>query len=903
MLGSLFKPKWQHANPKVRITALAGLGTDSAELKQLAENDSDTGVRLEAIARLTDIPLLIQLGRRADAIGERAQQRVVVLASANARHDEALAGVFDWLKTNPALLKSIARDAERGISLRKQAVAELNDEGALFKIASEDSSRELRYLAASKISDSTKLKRLEKTQGRSDKKLRQLLKERMASEQAEQERSAMLSGLCAELEGLGQSGQWARDKTQYRVLSQRWKQENAQAAVPEALARRFHNAEKEFNGRLEIHEQQQAKLAPLQAVFEQCIADADTLQQTMRDTPEQLTVSRIDHQLEQLQERWVAAENLPDEDKQSALDQRWVDTFVGLTDKRDELSGDLAALDEMQACCRRVEGMRNSKKPLQGKRLTNLQADWIKIRRPQQMGEAVTELEGRFHQAMDSLNARLLREAEEREQQVQAMQARLEQMEADLEQEKYGEAVDIHREVSAQLKGMELLAKDRALLDQRLRAAAPMVMEFKDWRRWGTDQAREHLIETAQRLENDDSMEPEQRAKEIKALRQEWRKLAQMEPGKQRQQWKDFDSKVTAAYEPSKKHFAEQAQQRAQNLKQREGVCIQLETMAEVTDWSDVDWKAQYAGINELRKSWKRCGTVGHKEWGRINKRFNDAMDALDVHLKGEREHNLKQRQHLVEQSTALLEMEDVQAATAEAKALQARWQITIPSRPKEEQKLWRAFRNPIDQVFKRLTNERQSQRSETNQRIQSKDQACEQLEAILQLADDEFTVQARELDSLRSNFNAVRDVPKAVNRKLEDRFNSAEQAVLSRIEQLNWQRHLAGVDELAAASVGLKTAEAGADVLEANQLEGETLCLQLEILLDIETPDAFRQVRMEYQVAQMSEAMRSRNETQDEREQALELLTAWYQLGAMPAAANTSQQARIDAARQAILK
>ena len=148
-----------------------------------------------------------------------------------------------------------------------------------------------------------------------------------------------------------------------------------------------------------------------------------------------------------------------------------------------------------------------------------------------------------------------------------------------------------------------------------------------------------------------------------------------------------------------------------------------------------------------------------------------------------------------------------------------------------------------------------------------------------------------------------MRDVPKAVNRKLEDRFNSAEQAVLSRIEQLNWQRHLAGIDELAAASAGLKTAEAAADVLEANQVEGETICLQLEILLDIDTPDAFRQVRMEYQVAQMSEAMRSRSEAQDEREQALELLTAWYQLGAMPAAAYASQQARIEAARQAILK
>lgn len=904
MLGSLFKPKWQHANPKVRIEALAGLGADSAELIQLAQNDSDTGVRLEAIARLADIPALIQLGKRGDSIGERAQQRVVTLAGDHKQHDAALAEVFDWLQATPVLLSGIARDSERGLALRKLALAELDDESLLFKIASEDSSREIQYLAASKISDSTHLKKLEKTQGRNNKKLRQLLKERMTREQQAQEHSDRLAGLCAELESLGQSGNWAQDKTQYRVLSQRWQQENAQADINAALAKRFHNADKEFNGRLEAYEKQQATLAPLQAVFEQCLSDAGDLQQSMRETPEQLSLSTIDQQLEQLQERWVAAENLPDAEQQAELNQRWVQTFVGLTDRRDALSGDLSAIADMQGCCRRVESMRNSKKALQGKRLTNLQAEWIKIKRPQQMSAAVAELESRFHQAMDSLNARLIREAEAREQQVKGMLTRLDQMETDLDQDKYGEAVDIHREVSTQLKDMaDLPAKERTALEQRLRAAAPMVMEFKDWRRWGTDQAREHLIETAQRLENDDSMEPEQRAKEIKALRQEWRKLAQMEPGKQRQQWKNFDSKVTAAYEPSKKHFAEQAQQRIQNLKQREGVCIQLETMADVTDWANVDWKAQYAGINELRKSWKRCGTVGHREWKAINKRFNDAMDALDVHLKAEREHNFKARQHLVEQSTALLDMEDTQAATAEAKALQARWQITIPSRPKEEQQLWKAFRNPIDELFKRLNNERKSQRSETTQRIQSKDQACEQLEALLKLSDDDFAVQVRELDTLRNSFNAVRDVPKAVNRKLEDRFNSAEQAVLSRVEQLNWRKHLAGLDELAAASGALKATEAAAEVAEANQLEGETLCLQLEILLDIDTPAEFRQVRMEYQVAQMSEAMRSRNETQDEREQALGLLKAWYQLGAMPAVAHESQQTRITMARQNILK
>jgi len=70
-----------------------------------------------------------------------------------------------------------------------------------------------------------------------------------------------------------------------------------------------------------------------------------------------------------------------------------------------------------------------------------------------------------------------------------------------------------------------------------------------------------------------------------------------------------------------------------------------------------------------------------------------------------------------------------------------------------------------------------------------------------------------------------------------------------------------------------------------------------------VSTPEAFQQSRMEYQIAQMGDAMCRPSESLDIREQGLEMLAGWYKLGAMPAEAKHQQQARIDVVRQAIAK
>ncbi|QTR49451.1 DUF349 domain-containing protein [Candidatus Thiothrix anitrata] len=742
MLGNFFKPKWLHKDAKVRIQAIQGLAGNSVELIRLAQTDPDMGVRSEAITRLSHLPTLIQLGHGATPLADRARQRVIILAATDHHHDILLADVFSWLQ-NPALLTSIARDNERGVKLRRHALEQLNDQNLLFEIASNDVSKEIQYLAATRLHDLDKLKLLDKQLGKTNKRLRQLLKERIDQEQHAQQIQQRIATLCDDAESLGKRSTWAQEKTRALTLQQRW-QETAQHANP-AHQTRFDTAIQTFQQQLTTYETEQAQRAKQQA--------------------------------------------------QQAAEQA-------------RIAAEAAALAEQQAQAARE----------QQEQMQQAQAQ-VRQQRQQQQAQQ-SELQQHLHQALQAL-------------------------EAHLEAERYGEAIDQHQSLLQTLKETTgLPAGERAFFQRRIQMLTPYIRELQDWRRWGTDQVRKQLIETAEHLRTDDALDPQERAKQVQTLRNEWRKLSQMEPGQQRALWKAFDANVTAAYEPSKQHFNEQAQQRQAHLEQRNTLCAQLEALHAETDWDNADWRTLNNQINQLRKQWKEAGTVGHKDWKTVNDRFNAAMDLLETPLKTERERNWQEREQLVATAKNLLEQTDTAQAIEDAKNLQTQWRISLPSRPADEQRLWKQFREPIDALFARSREERQQQRQE-------------------------------------------RDAHLAETTRLEAEKRQRE------LEQQQQKR--AAWDTLIAQGISNKSAETDSDTQQANQTAGEKLCLQLEILLDLETPAAFQQARMEYQLAQLSESMLSRRELQSPTAQALPLLKQWYALGGMAEEAAQLQTLRIE--------
>ncbi|MEB4592924.1 DUF349 domain-containing protein [Candidatus Thiothrix sp. Deng01] len=847
MLGNFFKPKWQHADEKVRIQALDSLAGDSIELIRLAQTDPHSAVRMKAIERLTHLPTLVQLGHAPGSIGERAKQRIVGLAATDRHHDNLLADIFQWLQT-PDLLKSIANDPGRGVKLRHQAISIIDDQELLFTIASNDPSREIQYIAAKHLQDFEKLKTLEKTHAKNNKRLRQLIKERIEDEQQHQQQLAEIEDLCTEAENLGGNGSWEQDKTRLKVLQQGWRKLACKATATQQ--QRFLTAEETFMQRLGAHEMQETNLRPIRENRQQLLSAATELLHQLQAHPELLNLSTLDANLASLAQGWEQQEKLPIEE-QAKLETAWRQQRQQMIGLRNAIADDLQALETLAKLDEKANGLKEQKRPIHSKDILSLQTEWTSSKRPRAMRNRLSELEQHFHRSIAALNNRLEKQKQQQENTLQALRESLAKLESHLENEQYGEAIEIHKALTVDLKETALPSKDTAFVHRRLQMLAPFLREIQDWRRWGTDQVRKQLIESAEHLREEDDIDPQERAQKIQTLREEWRKLAHMEPSQQRALWKEFDSTVTAAYEPSKQYFAKQAQQRDSNLEQRQAICIQLEAMDNATDWVNVDWRSLQTQLNQLRKQWKDIGAVSHRDWKAINGRFNAAMDALEIHFKAERARNWQEREQLVAQAKALLDTADTAQAIEQAKRLQTAWHITLASRSSDEQRLWKQFREPMDMLFARAREERQQQQQEHKTQLEE----------------------------------------------------NAKQAAEQRQRELErQQQQLAELDALAEASSHHKQVETSADQQIANRSTGELLCLQLEVLLGLETPVEFQQARMKYQVSQLSEAMLSRKETSNPSARALPLLKQWYALGGMPAITLAGQTARIEKIRQALL-
>ena len=847
MLASFFKPKWQHKDPKVRIQAINTLGGESVELIKLAQTDPDMEVRMEALVRLTHLPTLIQLGHSAGSLGERAKQRVIGLAATDAHHDVLLADVFVWLN-NPALIRSIARDATRGAKLRKHALEQLDDQDLLFDIAQADPSKDVQFLVASKLTDLEKIKQLDKLHGKGNKRLRQFLKDRLDQEQTKQHIQQQIENLCMDAASLGQKGSWGQEKTRTRILQQNW-QKHAASATSEQSAR-FQAALDDFQQRLASFEDVESRVAPIRTARQDILNAAERQLNQLDTNPESFTLTTLDTELDSLKRLWAQQAELPAAE-QVLMDKRWVELQTQLQQLRNTLADDLKALEKLNALNEQANELRRQDKAVASKWVLGLQSDWVNAKRPQNLRRVMPDLEQSFNRAMEVLTARLDKQKAQRDSTLKALRDELQALETSLENEQYSEAIEQHQAFIQRLKETpDLPQSDYNFFQRRIQMLTPYIREIQDWRRWGTDQVRKQLIETAEHLRSDDEIDPQERAKQVQTLRQEWRKLSQLEPGQQRTLWKTFDSTVTAAYEPSKQHFAEQAQQRAEHLQQRTAICEQLEAVNSTTDWANPDWKALQNQVTAIRKQWKEAGTVSHKDWKSINERFNAAMDALEVYFKAERSRNWQARQQLVEQAQALVELQDTAKAIDAAKVLQGQWQISLASRPSDEQRLWKQFREPIDTLFNRLRDERQQRRDAIN----AQKAEAERIEA--EKRQQELERKQQKIDALQA---------------LNAQSNAAKQ-------------------------------EASDDATQhTNQTKGELLCLQLEVLLGLETPPDFQAARMEYQIAHLRDAMSSRKGNANPLAQALPLLKQWYGLGSMSAEALASQQPRVDAAQAVI--
>lgn len=258
-------------------------------------------------------------------------------------------------------------------------------------------------------------------------------------------------------------------------------------------------------------------------------------------------------------------------------------------------------------------------------------------------------------------------------------------------------------------------------LENQAHAALAAAGELEGWQRWRADQLRQELVAKAEALfehpapvEGQEPAPPKPRfggrkmQETLRGLREQWKQTDQGGPPNHAL-WKRFDEACNEAYKVVEawldKVKAESAEAKAHRLA----------LIAEVKAWAadnpvakDDDWKGFNRIIHQFESRWREAGHLGEKAFAELQPQWKEAIQAAEAPLAAMQKQSLERRHAMIEEAKVLGAAPSLRIDAV--KALQQRWQAEaqgVPLDRKHEQKLWDAFRKPIDEAFNRKGEER----------------------------------------------------------------------------------------------------------------------------------------------------------------------------------------------------
>lgn len=239
-------------------------------------------------------------------------------------------------------------------------------------------------------------------------------------------------------------------------------------------------------------------------------------------------------------------------------------------------------------------------------------------------------------------------------------------------------------------------------LGGRIRHAAEEIARLRAWRRWGGQQARDHLCDEAEALPGRE-LPAEELGRAVKALRAQWQAIASSEGGAPQHLWERFDAACEKAWEPVREHFARQAERRSANLERREAMLVELEGKAASLDGSDVEWRTVAFALSDAARRWHSLGPVDRKLGKALEARYAAATGAIDRRLRAVRDAEAAERETLIQRAGQLSGRSEGRDVVAKLRELQAEWQTrsrAVPLERAREQALWERFRKTCDGLF-----------------------------------------------------------------------------------------------------------------------------------------------------------------------------------------------------------
>ncbi len=501
-----------------------------------------------------------------------------------------------------------------------------------------------------------------------------------------------------------------------------------------------------------------------------------------------------------------------------------------------------------------------------------------------------------------------------------------------------GRAAGLRRAVDESLGAMPAvpahIARQVAQLDTKLN-------ELKKWKDFAVAPKRAELIADMESLIGS-SEPPKALAERIKQLQDDWKVISKGIVSDSQADWERFHKAAEAAYQPCRVYYEAQAKQRQANLQQRQVVLERLKVFEAAQSVENPDWRGIAAVLREAPLEWRRYTPVDRAALAKVQVEFDASIKRLQTQLGGWYAQNVADKKSLIERARELSTKSDHREAVEGAKQLQQLWQKVGVVERDQEQALWGEFREQCDAVF----SKRQQAQVEFSAALDANKTAaaalCLEIERIAALQGAELLAAAVKGPQWRNDFEAIGELPRADQRGLQSRFETALRLCQTRVTDtraldrqqsfdhlLEAARHIqaygyavaqkAAPDELEALKLAAETFVAGvrqwpkgaapllkeawqkagtaasAD-LAANEKAYRTLCIRSEIFRERATPAEDQSLRREYQMQRLMQRMGQHSEEDSDAWEVLAL--AWPRIGPIDADKYQALLARFTSSR-----
>ncbi len=942
MFDRLLGPKTDHADPRVRAKAFGQESVDTAALNNALKSERDADVLCVILGRATDVSAVLDHAQSGDgSIANEARARLVALAESgeNGTADEwshvyAAARKGGW--TQQQALNDVLRPVAGREPVVQGALEVLSDshdvpERVLFTLATQSGSAFVRRLAARNLHSRDVLEEASNELKDKDKTVYRELRDRIDVFRRDDECRALATKLsedCTALTSvviLAQPESVAVAQARMQTLEQRVNGLNEQSPdIGAKLVSRFADVRQVFDTNLQAARTLVEKRKELKSELATLIrkmgggsadqsldvtANLDAISSAWHQVPDHGDLEEAEFDKEMKGARALAQQHLSDQDVLTRLN---------------------AKLDRWEAQAESVPP---------AKLLQTIRRDWDSTEKPR-VEEQLADVQQRVDGLLGKLGQLEQKLEQKRASNSQQLLAILDDFKVTMEKGEFKKAMSLNDKLKARASTRELEPAARKRIDDALKAAQPKLEEFRKWRHFGTQQARETLIGQANTLASNPPASPKALATSVKELREAWRKLDQDDGRASETQWQTFSKACKEAYKPAKKHFDQLAKDRKKNLGVRKTILEELEKLVSETDWDAPDWASVTTMHKELMAQWRRSGTVDYKFKKELDASFESVNSRVDEQFRDERESELLRRRRLIDNLKSLAETESGGKLAGAAKRAQREWKPTVQGDRKTEQALWEEFRGVCDEIFGALKQQQKENKAAWQADATEREELCAQLDALLEDtagASEDYDRRAANqatgrVKELASRWRQRHQIPPAVMSKLDARFKLAKKqaekrisAVVRRDEKLAMARLDTLLDacqraeeELLSGQFDMNAYEAMAgefDALKgaagkalqkryqqvikgmggdsavpdmiaeahsANRTLREELCLLGELVAEVDSPPHADKERMALRMKRLTEAMQG--DLPAPEKELEDIIERWYSTGGVSA-------------------